>query len=326
MIAHNVTFILKSTNFRDDFQIIVKCLHNLIAAKMESSPDDAAVKDMLREWAGEDVEMVLDEMRKLRLIEKVVRGRQITDRMHEIPKSYGKFAGLNVSQKLKIHKMWSLMTDVERNTLLTAAKVAFDDAVNGASASRQYNTHSDEMARVGHLLAYPGATALVTKTRLSMDRATLDATHLGSESSRNDANPYYSLVMDYFNEYDPASDFNLTCYNPVFDHNGQISADNVDSRGLFSNIRSHVRDINPSSFSENLNIRDAEWMKKAIAKFMSTTGNVADKYSRSGNYDAECEYLEWGNFSGGCASWVYYSVLIFSPLVMKQWLPQSNDY
>ena len=54
-----------------------------------------------------------------------------------------------------------------------------------------------------------------------MDRATLDATHLGSESSRNDANPYYSLVMDYFNEYDPASDFNLTCYNPVFDHNGQ---------------------------------------------------------------------------------------------------------
>ena len=113
VIAHNVTFILKSTNFRDDFQIIVKCLHNLIAAKMESSPDDAAVKDMLREWAGEDVEMVLDEMRKLRLIEKVVRGRQITDRMHEIPKSYGKFAGLNVSQKLKIHKMWSLMTDVE---------------------------------------------------------------------------------------------------------------------------------------------------------------------------------------------------------------------
>ena len=75
------------------------------------------------------------------------------------------------------------------------------------------------------------------------------------------------------------------CYNPVFDHNGQISADNVDSRGLFSNIRSHVRDINPSSFSENLNIRDAEWMKKAIAKFMSTTGNVADKYSRSGNYE-----------------------------------------
>ena len=26
---------------------------------------------------------------------------------------------------------------------------------------------------------------------------------------------------------------------------------------------------------------------------MSMTGNVADKYSRSGNYDADCEYLEW---------------------------------
>ena len=91
-----------------------------------------------------------------------------------------------------------------------------------------------------------------------MDRATLDATHLGWESSRNDANPYHSLVMDFFNEYDLPSDFNLTCCNPVFYHNGQTSADNVDSRGLFSNIRSHVRDINPSSFSENLNIGDAE--------------------------------------------------------------------
>ena len=43
-------------------------------------------------------------------------------------------------------------------------------------------------------------------------------------------------------------------------------------------------------------------MKKSTSKFMSMTGNVADKYSRSGNYDAECEYLEWSNFSGGCAS------------------------
>ena len=127
---------------------------------MESSSDDAAVKAMLSEWAGEDSEMVLDEMRKLHLVEKVVRGRQITDRTHEIPKSYGKFAELHVSQKMKVQKMWSLMTDGDRNTLLIAAKVAFDDAVNVASTSRQYNTHSDEMARVGHLLAYPGATVL----------------------------------------------------------------------------------------------------------------------------------------------------------------------
>ena len=56
------------------------------------------------------------------------------------------------------------------------------------------------------------------------------------------------------------------------------------------------------------------------------TGNVADKYSRSGNYDAECEYLEWSNFTGGCASWVYYSVVKFFPLVMKQWLPHLPPY
>ena len=203
-----------------------------------------------------------------------------------------------------------------------AARKESDEVADGAAASKQHNTHSDEMARVGHLLSYPGATSLITKTRSSMDRMNLDATHLGSESARNEANPYYQLVMDYFNDFDPASDFNLTCYNPVSDFDGQPLPDNIESRGLYSNIRSQVKDIDPSCFSENLNKRDADWLKKSIAKFMSTTGNVADKYSRSGNYDAECEYLEWGNFSSGCASWVYYSVLIFAPQVMKQWLPQ----
>ena len=63
-------------------------------------------------------------------------------------------------------------------------------------------------------------------------------------------------------------------------------------------------------------------MKKSTAKLMSMAGNVADKYSRSGNYDVDGEYFVRSKFLGGCASWMYYSVLIFSPLVMKQWLPR----
>ena len=57
-------------------------------------------------------------------------------------------------------------------------------------------------------------------------------------------------------------------------------------------------------------------MKKSTAKFMSMAGNVADKY------DVDGEYFVRSKFLGGCASWMYYSVLIFSPLVMKQWLPR----
>ena len=81
----------------------------------------------------------------------------------------------------------------------------------GATASKVCNIHSDEMSRVGHLLSYPGAASLITKTRSSMDRPTLDAAHLGSQSAQDDANPYFQLVMDFFNDLDPASDFNMTC-------------------------------------------------------------------------------------------------------------------
>ena len=83
-----------------------------------------------------------------------------------------------------------------------------------------------------------------------------------------------------------------------------------------------MKDINPDNFSENIRARDWIWLKKNMAKLMSMTGNIADKYSRSGNYDAECEYLEWGKFCVGSASWVYYSVLVFPAIVMKDWLPQ----
>ena len=55
------------------------------------------------------------------------------------------------------------------------------------------------MSRVGHILPYLGAASLVTKTRFSMDRPTLDAAHLGSQSARDDTNPYFQLVMDFFN-------------------------------------------------------------------------------------------------------------------------------
>ena len=42
----------------------------------------------------------------------------------------------------------------------------------------------------------------------------------------------------------------MTCYNPALDSNGGALADIIDSRGLFSNIHFHIRDIDPSTFSQ----------------------------------------------------------------------------
>ena len=64
--------------------------------------------------------------------------------MHEIPKSYGKFSGLAVSQKIRVRKLWSLVPQEARiNILLTAQKNANEISI-GATANKLCNTHSDE--------------------------------------------------------------------------------------------------------------------------------------------------------------------------------------
>ena len=62
---------------------------------MESTADNDAIKEILQEqWAGEDTEIVFEKLRKLQAIEKVYRGKTSPDIIHDVPKSYGKFAGL----------------------------------------------------------------------------------------------------------------------------------------------------------------------------------------------------------------------------------------
>ena len=47
----------------------------------------------------------------------------------------------------------------------------------------------------------------------------------------------------------------MTCYNPALDSNGGALADIIDSRGLFSNIHSRIRDIDPSSLYQQETLR-----------------------------------------------------------------------
>ena len=84
---------------------------------MESTADNDAIKEMLQQWAGQmpctnpyyqlvmDYYNVFKKLRKLQSIEKVYRGITSTDRIHDVPRSYGKFAGLATNQKLKICKL-----------------------------------------------------------------------------------------------------------------------------------------------------------------------------------------------------------------------------
>ena len=62
--------------------------NNYLAVNMSVSTEEDAINAMLLEFGGEDVELVLNELRKCHQVEKVLRGNQCTDRMHEIPKSY----------------------------------------------------------------------------------------------------------------------------------------------------------------------------------------------------------------------------------------------
>ena len=86
--------------------------YNYLAAIMSVSTEEDAINAMLIEFGGEDVELVLDELRKCHQVEK---GKQCTERMHEIPKSYGKFCGVAVSQKIRVRELWSLVPSEARS-------------------------------------------------------------------------------------------------------------------------------------------------------------------------------------------------------------------
>ena len=72
--------------------------NNYMAVNMSVSTEEDAINTMLLDFDDQDVELVLDELRKCHQVEKVFRGKQFTERMHEIPKSHGKFNGLAASQ------------------------------------------------------------------------------------------------------------------------------------------------------------------------------------------------------------------------------------
>ena len=74
-------------------------------------------------------------------MEKVLRGKQCTERMHEIPKSYGKFNGLAASKSISVKKLWSLVPPEVRSNILLAAKKNAEDITNGATASKQCNSY-----------------------------------------------------------------------------------------------------------------------------------------------------------------------------------------
>jgi hypothetical protein len=47
--------------------------------------------------------------------------------------------------------------------------------------AKSCNIHSDKMARIAHMMSYPGASPLLTVKRSSMNRETLDVTDLGTD-------------------------------------------------------------------------------------------------------------------------------------------------
>ena len=89
--------------------------YNYLAAIMSVSTEEGAINAMLIEFGGEDIELVLDELRNCHQVAKVLRGKQCTERMHGIPKSYGKFCLVAVSQKITVRELWSLVPSEARS-------------------------------------------------------------------------------------------------------------------------------------------------------------------------------------------------------------------
>ena len=110
--------------------------------------------------------------------------------------------------KVTIMMMWNLVSvDLQREYLLIAKLAINDDAV-GALAAKVYDNYSDEMARLCHILIHSGATSMLTATRSSIERETLDSIHVASDTAELEATPYNQVVMDLSDYSNPNSNFN----------------------------------------------------------------------------------------------------------------------
>ena len=86
-------------------------------------------------------------------------------------------------REIRTSQIVAVVKDMKSEILLSATAAVADNAGSALAASVQ-NSHADEMARIAHILSYPGAAHLISVTRSAMEWEHLDVVHFGHDSAK----------------------------------------------------------------------------------------------------------------------------------------------
>ena len=157
---------------------------------------------------------------------------------------------------------------------------------------------------------------------LTIIRALLDATHLGSDEVRIEANPYFHLT-EIINNYSSDNEFSSVTQNTLCVYANGVKAIGSDGKFImvkgiagasmckFDAIFEELKDLDPChpQLAERPCV-EPDWLEKRMKKHSAVIGKVYANFTLSGNYSGGDTYTEWKSFCNGQPSWVLYALTV----------------
>lgn len=197
------------------------------------------------------------------------------------PVSYerGTWLQLTSGQQEKCLSIWSNLAENTRNDILAIVN-NWRNVSEVAAAIVNPNTNKGDLARLLHLLKDPSLTSIWSNAQTVMDRSTLD-----DKQGRTD---YWGVLADHFNNYE----------GNVYENVASLLEDGAQvANPAMISAWPTVKGINPQQLLRPP--RDGAWIKEQLGKIKPKFTKCTDNYHKSGNQDAEDQYLEFGNFCQG---------------------------
>eukprot|EP01031_Cornospumella_fuschlensis_P023552 gene23552-28562_t len=263
---------------------------------------------------------------------KTIRKTIVGDKGQEInlslaKTSYDDWDKLTESQAKKVHRLWEHMTPDERNVAFAKAR-EMNTIVNTQRAIREAQAMDHEYIRLLYLVKLPEAIVALTAIRQGLDRAQLDAIHLGNDDTIAATDPY-RVLTGFYNNKTPDTELNQRCVNPCVKRNerGDIEmADPLEDGSKFNAIFPDCKHIDPKH--PDIPERDHEWIKIHMKKMEKVLSDIAKKFTKSGMQRGFDVYTEWARFFADKApAWAKLAVAIMDYNEMASWsydLPDAN--
>jgi hypothetical protein len=245
--------------------------------------------------------------------------QKMLDLMHSIPiencpyekilfKSYKAWDKLTSTQQSITCAWWrQLSAEVKQGLFEKARSAIIADVAH--EKNRSANTNKHDLCRLLHLFVEPSAQTAWSRAHRPLTRIELD-TRKTEEGEKINA---FNKLAEIFNDY---KNFKYTNVTILYNSLGNPISPYV-SNARMELLSTRTWDLNPCA--PDRPIRDGGWIREKMKELRKDMTKVYQKYSKSGNQDAENVYDEWYNFSSILGNDVItYSKAVISDMKMNQ--------